>query len=193
VDVMDGHFVPNITIGPVVVKSLKKHTQLPLDVHLMITDPMKYAEPFAKAGGDTLVFHREAVEDPGRVIRRIHELGAGAGVALRPRTPFDQVEPFLRDLEQVLIMSVEPGFSGQAFIPSVLPKVAAARSALERMGSRADVSIDGGITVETAPGAAAHGASFFVCGNSVFVGGEIQENLRRLRQAVDEGARRALP
>jgi ribulose-phosphate 3-epimerase len=192
-DIMDGHFVPNLTFGPAFVRSVRARTRLPLDIHLMIADPDRFAEPFARAGGTTLVFHREAVEDPAKTIRLIHDLGAGAGAAIRPGTPFAQVEPYLDRVEQVLVMSVEPGFSGQAFIESVLPKIRAARAALDTIGSSADVSVDGGITTETAPRAAAEGASFFVCGNSVFVGGDIVGNLRKLRDAVTEGARHAVP
>lgn len=188
-DVMDGHFVPNLTMGPALVRAVRARTKLPLDIHLMIEHPERYAKPFAEAGGSTLVFHVEAKDDPGATIRAIHELGADAGVAIRPGTPFEQLAPFADRVEQLLVMSVEPGFSGQAFRPEVLPKVAAAHEALAAIGSSADVSIDGGITVVTAPEAARHGATFFVCGNSVFVGGGIVENLQNLRRAVDEGAR----
>ena len=191
-DVMDGHFVPNLTFGPALVRSVRARTKLPLDVHLMIERPAKYASAFASAGGSTLVFHAEASDDPASTIRAVHDLGVGVGLALKPGTPFERAEPYLDRLDQVLVMSVEPGFSGQAFLPAVLPKVRAARRGLRDLGSNADVSIDGGITVETAPLAAREGATFFVCGNSVFVGGEPVENLRRLRRAVDEGARGAV-
>ena len=187
-DVMDGHFVPNLTFGPALVRSVRARTSLPLDVHLMIDHPAKYAKPFADAGGSTLVFHVEASDDPSSTLRTIHDLGVGAGVAIRPGTPFERLAPFADKVEQLLVMSVEPGFSGQAFRPEVLPKIRAARAALQAIGSDADVSVDGGITVATAPEAARQGATFFVCGNSVFVGGEIVENLRHLRRAVDEGA-----
>jgi ribulose-phosphate 3-epimerase len=187
-DVMDGHFVPNISFGPGLVSAVRARTRLPLDVHLMIERPARYAEAFARAGGDTLVFHLEAFDEPAEVIRTVRALGVGVGAALRPSTPFARVEPYLDRLDQVLVMSVNPGFSGQKFIPDVLPKVSEARQKLEAIGSAADVSIDGGITVDTAGPAAREGATFFVCGNSVFVGGEIEGNLRALRRAVDEGA-----
>jgi ribulose-phosphate 3-epimerase len=191
-DVMDGHFVPNISFGPALVAAVRARTRLPLDVHLMIDDPLRYAEAFRKAGGDTLVFHLEAPTDPAAVVRAVHDLGAHVGAALRPDTPFDRVAPLVDRLDQILVMSVHPGFSGQKFIADVLPKVTAARRALDATNPAADVSIDGGITAETAPLAARAGASFFVCGNSVFTGGPVDANLRRLRAAVEEGHRGAV-
>jgi ribulose-phosphate 3-epimerase len=189
---MDGHFVPNISFGPALVAAVRARTRLPLDVHLMIEDPLRYAGAFRTAGGDTLVFHIESNSDPEATVREMHRLGAGVGIAIRPDTPFSAVEPFADRVEQLLVMSVHPGFSGQKFIPDVLPKVGAARRRLDAIGSSADVSIDGGITAETAGRAAAAGATFFVCGNSVFSGGPVAENLRRLRSSVEEGARDAV-
>jgi ribulose-phosphate 3-epimerase len=191
-DVMDGHFVPNITFGPALVAAVRARTRLPLDLHLMIEEPLKFVDAFRKAGGDTLVFHVESRADPEEVIRAVHRLGAGVGAAIRPDTPFARVEPLLERLDQVLVMSVYPGFSGQQFLPEALPKVRAARKRLDSLGSPADISIDGGVVPETAIEAAAAGATFFVCGNSVFHGGDIAENLRRLRSSVEEGARRAV-
>jgi ribulose-phosphate 3-epimerase len=191
-DVMDGHFVPNISFGPALVTAVRSRTKLPLDIHLMIDDPLRYAEAFQRAGGDTLVFHVEAKCDPPEVVRAVKKLGASVGAAIRPATPFDRVEPLIDSLDQVLVMSVEPGFSGQKFIPQVLPKVTQARARLDKDGRTADVSIDGGITAETAGAAARAGASFFVCGNSVFAGGAVADNLRQLRAAVEEGAQGAV-
>ncbi|MGD1099739.1 MAG: ribulose-phosphate 3-epimerase [Thermoplasmata archaeon] len=191
-DVMDGHFVPNISFGPALVAAVRARTKRPLDVHLMIEDPLRYVEAFRKAGADTLVFHIEARSDPMVVIREGHRLGAAVGAAIRPDTPLSAVEPLFDHLDQVLVMSVHPGFSGQKFIPDVLPKVRAARERLDAAGSVADISIDGGVTEETAVDAAAAGATFFVCGNSAFVGGDISENLRRLRASVERGAARAV-
>lgn len=191
-DVMDGHFVPNLSFGPALVAAVRSRTQLPLDIHLMISHPVKYAPAFAKAGGTTLVFHLEADDEPEAMIRVGREQGVAVGAALKPDTPFERVAPHLTALDQVLVMSVEPGFSGQSFLPSALPKLRAARAALDEIGSTADVSIDGGVTVDTAPLAAREGATFFVCGNAVFVGGEISQNLGRLRAAVEEGARGAV-
>ena len=192
-DVMDGHFVPNISFGPALVAAVRARTKLPLDIHLMIDDPLRYIEAFQRAGGDTLVFHVEARSDPDEVIRAVHRLGPEVGIALRPDTPWSRLEPLADRVDQVLVMSVEPGFSGQKFLPQALPKLRAARARLDLLGSAADLSIDGGITVDTAPEASAAGATFFVCGNSVFSGGSIPENLQRLRGAVAEGARRAIP
>jgi ribulose-phosphate 3-epimerase len=191
-DVMDGHFVPNISFGPALVAAVRSRTKLPLDVHLMIQEPLRYLEAFRDAGGDTLVFHVEASSDVGETIRLGHRLGAGMGVAIRPDTPFSAVEPWSDRVEQILVMSVHPGFSGQKFHPEVLPKVTAARHRVAELGTGADVSIDGGVTVETAGPAAAAGATFFVCGNSVFAHGSVAENLGHLRAAVEEGAGRAV-
>ncbi|MCI4332572.1 MAG: ribulose-phosphate 3-epimerase [Thermoplasmata archaeon] len=191
-DVMDGHFVPNITFGPALVQAVRMRTRLPLDVHLMIEHPAQYAEAFAKAGGTTLVFHVESSDDADETVRAIRATGVRVGAAIRPDTAFDRVEPLLDRLDQVLVMSVRPGFSGQKFIPDVLPKVVAARKALDASGSSADVSVDGGITTETATLAAESGATFFVCGNSVFNKDPVSDNLKSLRRAVDEGSRRAV-
>ncbi|MCI4326260.1 MAG: ribulose-phosphate 3-epimerase [Thermoplasmata archaeon] len=189
-DVMDGHFVPNLTFGPALVRSVRAVTKLPLDIHLMIERPTKFAEAFAKAGGDTLVFHVEASDGVEDSVRAIRAAGAAVGAAIRPDTPFDRVASWVGRLDQVLVMSVMPGFSGQAFRPEVLPKVRAARDVVDASGSTADISIDGGITPETAVAAASHGATFFVCGNSVFTGGTVGANLGRLREAIDAGATR---
>ena len=191
-DVMDGHFVPNISFGPALVKAVRARTRLPLDVHLMIEHPSKFVEAFASAGGSTLVFHVEADADPAVLIPRIRALGAEVGIALKPETPLDGVLPWLAQLDQVMVMSVHPGFSGQSFIASVLPKLRDVRRRLDEAGSSADVSIDGGVTRETARIAAASGATFFVCGNSVFSGGSVAENLRGLRAEVQLGASHAV-
>lgn len=191
-DVMDGHFVPNISFGPALVAAVRGTTRRPLDVHLMIDDPLRYVEAFHKAGGDTLVFHLEAKSDPIEVVRAVHRLGIGVGAAIRPDTPFEKLAPFADQVDQLLVMSVHPGFSGQKFLPEVLPKVRAARRRLDELGSGADVSVDGGIGPDTAKEAAAAGATFFVCGNSVFRRGGIVENLRELRASVTEGARGAV-
>ncbi len=192
-DVMDGHFVPNISFGPALVAAVRSRTRLPLDVHLMIEEPLRYLEIFRKAGGDTLVFHIESRSPPDAVLREGHRLGARVGIALRPDTPFRAAEPYLSEVDQVMVMGVHPGFSGQGFIPSVLPKIREARDRLDALGREADVSIDGGITVETARETAAHGATFFVCGSSVYGHGSVAENLTHLRASIEEGARRGVP
>jgi len=192
-DVMDGHFVPNISFGPALVQAVRRRTRLPLDIHLMISEPARYAPIFRAAGGDTLVFHLEATSDPGAVIRTIRDTGAAVGAAVRPATPYSALSPWAAQLDQLLIMSVHPGFSGQKFLPDALPKLRAARTQLDELGSPADLSIDGGITLETVGEVAAAGATFFVCGNSTFVGGSVGQNLQRLRSAVEDGAARAVP
>jgi ribulose-phosphate 3-epimerase len=191
-DVMDGHFVPNISFGPALVAAVRARTAKPLDIHLMISRPLRYLEAFRKAGGNTLVFHRESDDDPAEVIDAGHRLGAEVGIAIRPDTPFSAIEPFADRIDQFLVMSVHPGFSGQKFIADVLPKVEAARRRLDEAGRSADVSIDGGVNVETAARAAHAGATFFVCGSSVFDGGSVRDNLSRLRASVRQGASRAV-
>jgi ribulose-phosphate 3-epimerase len=191
-DVMDGHFVPNISFGPALVRAVRDRTKKPLDVHLMIAHPQKYLRAFHEAGGDTLVFHLEAEGEAAALIREVRDLGAEVGAALRPDTPVERVVPYLGELDQVLVMSVYPGFSGQTFRPEVLPKAQEVRRRLDELGSNADLSMDGGITVDTARDAAAVGATFFVCGNSVFAGGDIADNLARLREAVLDGALHAV-
>jgi ribulose-phosphate 3-epimerase len=191
-DVMDGHFVPNLSFGPALVRAVRARTKLPLDLHLMIDEPLRYVDAFVKAGGDTLVFHLEARSPPEEVVRAVRRAGKAVGAAIRPETPFSQVEPLADRLDQILVMSVHPGFSGQTFLAEALPKVAAARARLDALGSAADVSIDGGVVPATATEAARAGATFFVCGNSVYGTGSVAENLRRLRAAVEDGAHRAV-
>ncbi len=182
-DVMDGHFVPNITFGPALVQAVRARTRLPLDVHLMLTDPLRYIQDFARAGGDTLTFHLESSSALPRVLERIRAERKRPGIALRPKTPFSALEPFLSDVDEVLIMTVEPGFSGQLFHPEVVPKIAEARKALDRLRSHATLAVDGGVTPETIGPAAQAGADFFVCGNSVFSPDHSpQEGLARLRE-----------
>ena len=191
-DVMDGHFVPNISFGPALVQAVRARTKLPLDIHLMIDEPLRYVDAFHAAGGDTLVFHIEARSPAEEVVRAVRRLGSAVGAALRPDTPFDTVNSLADRLDQVLVMSVHPGFSGQRFLPQVLTKVGEARARLDALGTGADLSIDGGITRETAGDAAGAGATFFVCGNSVYGSGSVAENLRQLRAAVEDGAHRAV-
>ena len=191
-DVMDGHFVPNISFGPALVAAVRERTRLPLDVHLLISDPARYLDAFHRAGGDTLVFHIESDSDPAEVVRRAHDLGSAVGAAVKPDTPLAALDPVFDRLDQVLVMSVHPGFSGQEFIPDVLPKLREARARIDRDGRATDLSVDGGVSATTAVDAAAAGATFFVCGNAVFVGGDVRTNLARLRAAVEEGAQRAV-
>jgi ribulose-phosphate 3-epimerase len=183
-DVMDGHFVPNISFGPALVKAVRQRTRLPLDVHLMIQNPEKYLEAFRAAGGDTLVVHVESDVAMARAIEASHALGAEVGAALRPETPIDRVLPWIDRLDQVMVMSVHPGFSGQAFLPDVVPRMREVRRRLEEIGSSAEISADGGITASTAVEVARAGATFFVCGNSAFGGGDVGANLAAIRQAI---------
>lgn len=168
IDVMDGHFVPNITIGPVVVKSLKKHTSVPMDVHLMITDPLKYAEPFAKAGSWGLTFHVEAVQDPSAIIKEFVRLGVKPGISLKPKTPASAVLPYLKDLNVVLVMSVEPGFGGQAFMPDIIPKIREISAYIKANKLTCKVEVDGGIDAVTGKQCVDAGADVLVAGNSIF-------------------------
>jgi ribulose-phosphate 3-epimerase len=172
VDVMDGRFVPNITLGPPIVKALRKATKLPLDVHLMIVEPEKYVEAFADAGSDTITIHVEACTHLHRTLCHIKSLGKRAGVVLNPSTHEDTVKYVIDVVDQVLVMSVNPGFGGQSFIREVLPKVAAIRAMIDARGRHVDLEIDGGITKETAPDAIAAGARVLVAGSAVFNGGQ---------------------
>lgn len=182
VDVMDGRFVPNITIGPVVVHALRRRTRLPLDVHLMIVEPERYLADFARAGADLLTVHAEACPHLQRTLAQIRELGARAGVALNPSTPPSVLEYVLDDLDLVLVMSVNPGFGGQAFLPSALGKVRAVRRLL---GTRAvDVAVDGGVKADNAGALAAQGASVLVAGSAVFEAPDASAAVRALRAAA---------
>ncbi|MBX3466953.1 MAG: ribulose-phosphate 3-epimerase [Planctomycetes bacterium] len=166
VDVMDGHFVPNLTIGPPVVKALRQVTTLPLDCHLMITDPHTYGPQFLEAGADLVTFHVEVEGDLRALCRTIRAAGKRAGVAVRPRTPLDRVLPLLDDLDMVLVMTVEPGFGGQAYMRDMAPKLEALRAAI---GDRPiDVQVDGGLNPETVRHAASLGANVIVAGSAVF-------------------------
>ena len=189
VDVMDGHFVPNITIGPPVVKSLKRVSRLPLDVHLMIEAPDRYVEAFVSAGAASVTVHAEAAVHLHRTIHLIRSLGAKAGVALNPATPVVALEEIAGDLDYVLVMTVNPGFGGQTFIPRSESKVRAVRELLRRAGSRAPIEVDGGIDVHTAPGIVAAGADILVAGNAIFGSADPVRAIQDLRAA----ARAAVP
>lgn len=170
VDVMDGHFVPNITVGVPVVKALKRVTALPLDVHLMISDPDRYLDAFIDAGASMLTVHAEATPHLHRTLTRIRQLGAKAGAALNPSTPIATLSDVAHELDYVLIMSVNPGFGGQKFIDSSLRKIAGARAILDRAGSTAHLQVDGGVTSANAAACVAAGADALVAGSFVFKG-----------------------
>jgi ribulose-phosphate 3-epimerase len=182
VDVMDGRFVPNLTVGPVVVEAIRKRTRLPLDVHLMIVEPERYLADFASAGADILTVHVEACSHLQRVLAQVRELGMRAGAALNPATPPETLEYVVGDLDLVLVMSVNPGFGGQRFIPAVLPKVRKVRTVLA--GRSVEVSVDGGVKLEHARSLAEHGASVLVAGSAVFGADDPGGMVRRLRQAA---------
>ena len=183
VDVMDGHFVPNITIGPMVVAALRPHTSNPLDVHLMVAPVDAYIEAFAKAGSDVITVHAEAGPHLDRTLQLIKSLGRKAGVSLNPSTPPEVIEYVLDRLDLVLVMSVNPGFGGQAFIPAMIPKIARLK---QMIGSRPiHIEVDGGVNAETAALCAQAGADVLVAGNAVFSGGRYAENIAAIRAAAD--------
>ena len=183
VDVMDGHFVPNLTIGPVVVKALRKTTAKPFDVHLMISPVDPFLDDFAEAGADTITVHQEAGPHLHRTIQRIRALGKRAGVSLNPATPAKMLDYVIDEIDLVLVMSVNPGFGGQAFIESQLRKIEAVRKMIDQSGRAIDLEVDGGIDRETAGRAIDAGADVLVAGTAVFRGGpeSYADNIRMLR------------
>ena len=184
VDIMDGHFVPNLTMGPPVVKSLRRVAHVPLDVHLMIEHPDRYVEAFVEAGASSLTVHVEAVVHLHRTIQLIKSLGAKAGVALNPATPVVVLEEIAGDLDYVLVMTVNPGFGGQTFIPRSESKVRTVRDLLRRSGSTAPIEVDGGIDTTTAPRIVAAGADILVAGQAIFGSGNAERATRELRAAA---------
>lgn len=185
VDVMDGRFVPNITLGPVVVESIRPYTRLPLDVHLMIVEPEKYIADFVKAGADLVTIHAEACIHLHRTLQMIRAEGAKAGVALNPATPVSVLEHVLDELDLVLIMTVNPGFGGQQFIEATLKKIASVKKMLkERNMTHIDIEVDGGINVETAPQVVNHGANVLVAGNAIFGEKDRKQAIQSIRKAA---------
>ncbi len=182
VDVMDGHFVPNLTIGPVVVKGIRKATTLPLDVHLMITDAVKYIPEFIKAGSDWITFHVELTDQISAGIKLIKDAGKKAGLSLRPGTPIESLKPYLKDLDLVLVMSVEPGFGGQSFMADQMPKI----SALRKMGFQGMISVDGGIDPVTAKQALDQGADLLVAGSGIFAKPDRAVAIQNFRRTISE-------
>ena len=184
VDVMDGHFVPNLTIGPPVVASIKKIAHVPLDVHLMIDNPDRYVQSFAEAGSDIITVHAEAAVHLHRTVHLIRELGARAGVSLNPATPLAAIEEVIGDIDLLLIMTVNPGFGGQAFIESMLPKIRKARAMLDRLSPDVMLEVDGGITLQNIGVAAEAGADVFVAGSAIFLSGDYGETIGKMRSAL---------
>ena len=182
VDVMDGHFVPNFTYGMPIVEGLRRHTDMPLDVHLMISDPLKYAEPMVKAGADMLTFHIEAVDDSAAVVKAFRKLGVAVGVALNPDTPIEALDPCIKDVDMALVMSVNAGFGGQSFNPIALEKLKTLRA------NHPDLllEIDGGINLETIGSARAAGCDLFVVGSGIFKHDDYGAAMNGLNAAITE-------
>ena len=184
VDVMDGHYVPNITIGPVVVESVRKATRLPLDVHLMITDPDKYAPEFVKAGADWISIHPETCKNPKASFKKIRELGAKASIAVNPDVPLERVEPYFPEIDMVLMMTVFPGFAGQAFIEDVLTKIEKVRRVVEQRKLSILIEADGGIKADNIGRVVKAGAEVIVSGSGIFKTPDYADTIRRMRKAA---------
>jgi len=184
VDVMDGHFVPNLSMGPAIVQSLRPVTRLPLETHLMVSDPDAFLEAFAEAGSDSLLVHWEDNDNLHRTVQRIKALGKRPGVVINPATPASVLEEILGDVEQVLVMTVNPGFGHQHFIHTTLPKIGRVRRMVEQLGDACDVEVDGGIDATTAPLVVAAGANVLVAGSAIFNDTEsVAAAMKRLRSA----------
>ena len=183
VDVMDGHFVPNITMGPPIIKMVRKCTKLPFDVHLMISPVEKYIKAFADAGADIITIHPEATDDLKRAVSAIKSLGKKAGVSLNPKTPINALMDVINDIDLILVMSVNPGFAGQSFMSEVLPKVTELRKMINDKKLKIDIEIDGGINFETAPLAVKAGANILVSGTTIF-SGSLKDNIQKLRNCA---------
>ena len=183
VDVMDGHFVPNITMGPPIIKMIRKCTKLPFDVHLMISPVEKYIKAFADAGSDIITIHPEATDNLKRAVGTIKSLGKKAGVSLNPKTPISALMDVINDIDLILIMSVNPGFAGQSFMSEVLPKVTELRKMINDKKLKIDIEIDGGINFETAPHAVKAGANILVSGTTIF-SGSLEDNIQKLRNCA---------
>jgi ribulose-phosphate 3-epimerase len=184
IDVMDGHFVPNITIGPGPVKWLRKITRLPFDVHLMISNPESYIDSFAEAGSDIITIHAETAWHLHRTIAQIKERGIKAGVSLNPATPLLQVEPILKDIDLLLVMAVDPGFGGQKFIEHVLPKIAQARKMVNTVAPDVAIEVDGGITLDNIRLVAEAGADVIVSGAAIFGSGDYAHTVRAMKALI---------
>ena len=185
IDVMDGHFVPNITIGPLIVRACKRVTKLPLDVHLMIEEPERYLETFAEAGADILTLHAEATPHVHRALQVVRESGTRAGLALNPVTPLEIVKEALPYLDLALVMSVNPGFGGQAFIEATIRRLRTVREWIDELNPNCELEVDGGIDRNTAPRVVEAGANVLVAGSAIFSGMDsVQENIAALRESV---------
>lgn len=186
IDVMDGHFVPNITIGPAVVAAIRPHTSLPLDVHLMIEEPQQYIKQFVDAGADIITVHIEACPNIHHVVQSVREAGVKAGASVNPGTPIDRLDGILAYLDLVLVMTVNPGFGGQAFIESTLGKIENMRAKIDENGLDAELEVDGGINIEVAPRVVKAGADVLVAGAAVFNSGKtVKEAIKEIRKSLD--------
>lgn len=181
VDVMDGHFVPNITIGPLVVQSIRPVTKLPLDVHLMIENPDQYIEAFAKAGADIITVHVEATRHLHRTIQLIKKQGVKAGVVINPATPVDSIKHIINDIDLVLLMTVNPGFGGQSFIEGVVPKIREVADLVKTQGLDVEIEVDGGVNPETAPLCIEAGANVLVAGSAIYGKKDLKDAIRSIR------------
>ena len=182
IDVMDGHFVPNITIGPVVISKIRKISDIFFDVHLMIENPGKYVEQFAKAGADLITIHAEACDDILSTINKVKDLGCKVGVSINPETSLDVIKEIIQNVDLVLIMSVHPGFGGQSFIEDVLPKIKKTRDIISKMDKEIHLEVDGGINDKTAKTAIEYGANVLVAGNFVFTNASYRDAIKSLKQ-----------
>ena len=183
-DVMDGHFVPNLSIGIPVLESLHKVTRLPLDAHLMIENPERYVEVFVKAGANSVTVHAEVCKDIPAMAKRLHDLGARASVGINPETDVQRVLPFAAQLDMILIMSVHPGFGGQEFIPGALEKLRAVRRELDRRALKVDIEIDGGVKLDNIAEVKAAGANVFVSGSGIFGHGDYRKVVKEMRELI---------
>ena len=186
IDVMDGHFVPNITIGPMIVEAVKRVTDLPLDVHLMISDPDNFIDDFAKAGANILTVHAETVKHLHRTVQYIKEKGVSPGVSLNPATPLDILEYVLDDLDLVLLMTVNPGFGGQKFIPAVIPKIKRLRDMVDKRNLKTEIEVDGGIGPDSISPVSSAGADVFVAGSAIFYSEDYKKTISLMREGIEK-------
>jgi ribulose-phosphate 3-epimerase len=184
IDVMDGHFVPNITIGPMIVKAVRRITSLPLDVHLMISEPDNFIDEFSRAGASMITVHPETLKHLHRTIQHIRDKGMSPGVSLNPATPLEVLEYILEDIGMVLLMTVNPGFEGQEFIPEVIPKIERLREKIDKKGLDIEIEVDGGINPETIGRVSSAGANVFVAGSAIFYSNDYSKTIRLMRERM---------